>query len=102
MEVQERKVAQVAKAMAGGTGGEGTGVSRPAWLERLMDGPQKFMKFVHDVRVEMSHTTWPTPQDVRSTTFIVIVTIFFFGAFFFVVDMGVGRVVGYVLKLGKL
>jgi preprotein translocase subunit SecE len=101
MEVQERKVGQVVKAMAGGTGGEGAGISRPAWLERLLEGPRNLKKFLHDVRVEMSHTTWPTPQDVRSTTFIVIVTIFFFGAFFFVVDLGVGRVVGYILKMGK-
>ena len=98
MEVQERKVAQV---VAGSTGG-GEGISRPAWLERLLEGPRNFMKFLHDVRVEMTHTTWPTPQEVRSTTFIVIVTIFFFGAFFFVVDLGMGRVVGYILKLGKL
>jgi preprotein translocase subunit SecE len=97
MEVQERKVAQVAKAMAGDEGRP-----RPAWLERLLEKPKNFLKFLHDVRVEMSHTTWPTMQEVRSTTLIVIVTIFFFGAFFFVVDMGVGRVVGLILKLGKM
>jgi len=97
MDVQERKVAQVAKAMAGEEGRP-----RPAWLEKLLEGPQRFLKFLHEVRVEMTHTTWPTPQEVRSTTLIVIVTIFFFGAFFFVVDMGVERIVGLILKLGKL
>jgi len=97
MDVQERKVAQGAKAMAGEEGRP-----RPAWLEKLLEGPQRFLKFLHEVRVEMTHTTWPTPQEVRSTTFIVIVTIFFFGAFFFVVDMGVERIVGLILKLGKL
>jgi len=96
MEVQERKVAQVVKAMAGEEGRP-----RPAWLERLLEKPRDFLKFLHEVRVEMSHTTWPTRQEVRSTTFIVIVTIFFFGAFFFVVDLGVGRVVAFILKMGK-
>ncbi|HUK52202.1 MAG TPA: preprotein translocase subunit SecE [Candidatus Binatia bacterium] len=108
MEVQERKVAQAVKSMvnqgsgSGASGGEREGLGRPAWLERLLEGPRNFKKFLHDVRVEMTHTTWPTPQEVRSTTLIVIVTIFFFGAFFFVVDLGVGRVVAYILKLGKL
>ncbi len=76
-------------------------MSRPAWLDRLLAGPQQFNKFVHDVRGEMGHVTWPPPTEVRSTTFIVIVTIFFFGVFFFVVDMGVSKVVELILKHGK-
>jgi len=96
MEVQERKVAQVAKAMAGDEGRP-----RPAWLARLTEWPQEAKKFLHDVRVEMGHVTWPAFVEVRSTTFIVIVTIFFFGAFFFVVDLGVSKVVELILKRGK-
>jgi len=97
MGVQETKVAQAAKVI---TGEEGS--ARAAWMERLGEGPQRFKKFIHEVRVEMSHVTWPPLAEVRSTTFIVIVTIFFFGVFFFVVDMGVSKVVELILKRGKL
>ena len=103
MEVQEKKVAQVAKAMPGDEGG-----ARPAYLERLREwgdallaGPQKFRKFLHDVRGEMGVVTWPPQVEVRATTMIVIVTIFFFGVFFFVVDMGVSKVVELILKHAK-
>jgi len=99
---KERKVAQVVKAMAGDGGGDGESRPRPAWLERLMEYPERAKKFWHEVRVEMGHVTWPAATEVRSTTFIVIVTIFFFGAFFFVVDMGVSKVVELILKRGKL
>jgi len=97
MKGQETKLAEVTKVMAGGEGRE-----RPEWLARLLAGPQQFRKFVHEVRGEMGHVTWPAPVEVRSTTFIVIVTIFFFGAFFFAGDGAFGRLIQLILtKYGK-
>ncbi len=53
-------------------------------------------EFLHDVRVEMKQVTWPSREDVVSTTGVVIATVFFFGVFLAVVDwlvqMGIMRV----------
>ena len=53
-------------------------------------------EFLHDVRVEMKQVTWPSREDVISTTGVVIATVFFFGVFLAAVDwlvqMGVARV----------
>jgi preprotein translocase subunit SecE len=53
-------------------------------------------EFLHDVRVEMKQVTWPTREDVISTTGVVIATVFFFGVFLAVVDwlvqLGITRV----------
>jgi preprotein translocase subunit SecE len=53
-------------------------------------------EFLHDVRVEMRQVTWPSRDDVVSTTGVVIATVFFFGVFLAVVDwlvqMGVMRI----------
>ena len=53
-------------------------------------------EFLHDVRVEMKQVTWPSREDVVSTTGVVIATVFFFGVFLAVVDwlvqMGLTRV----------
>ena len=100
-------MAQAVKAMTNqsgdsGASGEKLARPRPAWLERMMEGPDRAKKFLHEVRLEMGHVTWPPMSEVRSTTFIVIVTIFFFGVFFFVVDLGVSKVVELILKRGKL
>jgi preprotein translocase subunit SecE len=99
-------VAQAVKAIQNQGSEPGSGEKlarpRPEWLERLMEWPDRAKKFFHEVRVEMGHVTWPAAAEVRSTTFIVIVTIFFFGVFFFVVDMGVSKVVELILKRGKL
>jgi preprotein translocase SecE subunit len=56
-------------------------------------------EFLHDVRVEMKQVTWPSREDVVSTTGVVIATVFFFGVFLAIVDwlvqLGVGRVISY-------
>ena len=53
-------------------------------------------EFLHDVRVEMKQVTWPSREDVISTTGVVIATVFFFGVFLAIVDwlvqMGVSKV----------
>ena len=54
-------------------------------------------EFLHDVRVEMKQVTWPSREDVVSTTGVVIATVFFFGVFLAVVDwlvqLGLERVI---------
>ena len=55
-------------------------------------------EFLHDVRVEMKQVTWPSREDVISTTWVVIATVAFFGAFLAVVDKLVQMGVGYVFK----
>ncbi|HEV8385193.1 MAG TPA: preprotein translocase subunit SecE [Candidatus Acidoferrales bacterium] len=70
----------------------------PAWLQSIGEYPRRFRQFLHEVRVEMRQVTWPTRDDVRGTTIVVILTVFFFGFFLFVVDMGVSQMVNRVLK----
>jgi preprotein translocase subunit SecE len=55
-------------------------------------------EFLHDVRVEMKQVTWPSREDVVSTTWVVIVTVAFFGVFLEVVDKLVQLGVTYVFK----
>jgi preprotein translocase subunit SecE len=43
-------------------------------------------EFLHDVRVEMKQVTWPSRDDVVSTTSVVIATVAFFGVFLAVVE----------------
>jgi preprotein translocase subunit SecE len=55
-------------------------------------------EFLHDTRVEMKQVTWPTREDVVSTTWVVIVTVAFFGVFLWLVDLGVDRMVRAIFK----
>jgi preprotein translocase subunit SecE len=55
-------------------------------------------EFLHDVRVEMKQVTWPSREDVIATTWVVVVTVAFFGLFLWLVDLGVQRGVQYIFK----
>jgi preprotein translocase subunit SecE len=55
-------------------------------------------EFLHDVRVEMKQVTWPSRDDVVSTTWVVIATVAFFGVFLAVIDKFVQMGVTYVFK----
>ncbi|MGB0064547.1 MAG: preprotein translocase subunit SecE [Candidatus Sulfotelmatobacter sp.] len=47
---------------------------------------QEFTGFLADVRAEMRKVVAPTWKEVKSTTAVVIVAVFIFGAFFWIVD----------------
>ena len=48
--------------------------------------------FLRDVRSEMRKVTTPSREEVRTTTTVVIVTVFAFAAYFYVVDAVLSRV----------
>jgi preprotein translocase SecE subunit len=43
-------------------------------------------EFIQKTRAELDKTTFPSSEDVKNTTLIVIANVFFFAAFLFVVD----------------
>jgi len=74
----------------GGMGSEITG--------KVTSSLANMQEFLHDTRVEMKQVTWPTREDVMSTTWIVVVTVAFFGVFLWLVDLGVQRAVQAIFK----
>jgi len=46
----------------------------------------KATKFLQDVRSEMSKVSWPSRQELRGQTWIVIVVSLFFAVFIYIVD----------------
>jgi preprotein translocase subunit SecE len=89
----ERGDERSAKRQAPGALQEFGGNAMGAWTN--------FTSFLSDVRAEMRKVVSPSWIDVRTTTFVVIITVVLFGVFFFVVDwvfrMGVNNLLN---KLG--
>ena len=92
---------QAAKVKDEEAQGGGPSFSVPGPVSRLLEHPRRFRQFLHEVRVEMRQVTWPTRTDVQATTLVVIVTVGFFAAFFFLVDSGIGYAVQRVFGLFK-
>lgn len=47
----------------------------------------RLSQFYHDVKLEMRKTTWPTRNEVWSTTLVVIIAVIFFGFYLWGVDL---------------
>ncbi len=73
-------------------------VSEQTFGARLKSWPQRTMDFLRDVRTEMRHVTTPSRKEVQSTTVVVIICVFLFAAFFWIVDMAIGRGIDSLLK----
>jgi preprotein translocase subunit SecE len=68
-------------------------------IQQIKSLPERTRSFLKDVRSEMRKVVSPSRAEVRSTTTVVIVTVFIFAAYFWLVDNIIGRGVEYVLRL---
>ncbi|NOT33805.1 MAG: preprotein translocase subunit SecE [Candidatus Eisenbacteria bacterium] len=63
-----------------------------------MSWTEKIQEFVKDVRVEVGRVSWPTREELRDSTVVVIVTVLIVSAFIGVVDrilnFGLSRLFG--------
>ncbi len=57
-----------------------------AWPTQLKD-------YVGELRHEMKLVTWPSWKQVRGTTGVVLVAVFAFGAYFFLIDNIISKLV---------
>lgn len=56
------------------------------------------MKFIKSVIAEMKNVTWPTKQQLRKDTLVVIETSLIFAAMFWVMDTAIQGLFGWIMK----
>ena len=66
--------------------------------DRVKSWPQRTKNFYNDVRTEMKKVTTPSRKEVQATTVVVIITVFLFGAYFFVIDKVIGTGIERLLR----
>ncbi len=57
---------------------------------------KRFANFLKDVRAELKKVTWPSRNEVYSTTIVVIAAVIFFGFYLFFWDVVFAWVIGKV------
>ncbi len=68
----------------------GTRASNPGKgmiMEQKVRWYKRVIPFLKDVRAELRKVTWPSRNEVTSTTIIVIIAIVFFGFYLFFMDV---------------
>jgi len=61
---------------------------------------KKAVKFIKEVRQEMKYVSWPTKDDLKEGTWVVIVMSTMVAIFLSLVDMGFGFLMKFVLFKG--
>jgi preprotein translocase subunit SecE len=56
----------------------------------------KIQKFFDDVKKEMSKVSWPTREELSTSTLVVVVVTFLFTVFIFVADLVFSTVLQYL------
>ena len=81
---------------------EGGGSGPAAWLTNAWGwGPRKIAElrsFFGEVRGELKKVTWPSRDEVYSTTIVVLATTVFFGFYLYALDLVLTRVQVLILK----
>lgn len=77
----------MSKAMAMAQAEEGS----TSFGQKAASLPARLRDYYNDLQLEMRRVTWPTWNQVRATTLVVIAAVFLFAAYFFVVDFLVGQ-----------
>ena len=60
---------------------------------------QKFIEYLKNVRVEMGKVAWPSQEEVKSATILVVVFSLFFSVVVWSFDMALDRVIGFLLGM---
>ncbi len=60
----------------------------------MLDKAKEFLK---DVRIEATKVTWPSREELRESTVVVVVTVSIISVFIAVVDRGVGFLVSLII-----
>jgi len=60
--------------------------------------PARLKEYAQDLQAEMRRVTWPTRDQVQTTTLVVILTVFVFAAYFWGVDLILGRGIARIFE----
>jgi preprotein translocase subunit SecE len=62
-----------------------------------MSAFERFKKFLGEVKVEATKVSWPSRDELRESTMVVIVAVFIISVFIYFVDIVIGKGVQAVL-----
>ncbi len=93
---KEGVLARVKEKAVATAGGGPPATTEPDAPARPRVGP---LKFLQQVRQEVTKVTWPTRQETIVTTIMVFIMVFITAVFFAVVDLGLGTLRNFLLSL---
>ncbi len=57
---------------------------------------KRIRRYYTEVKGELKKSTWPKRDEVRNTTFVVIVTVFIFAFYLYLCDIVLSHAIGFI------
>ncbi len=70
----------------------------PSGMAGISTWPAQIKEYIEDLKSEMRKVTWPTMDQVKATTAVVVAAVFGFAAFFFAVDIAVAQMIDKLFR----
>jgi preprotein translocase subunit SecE len=59
-------------------------------------------QFLREVKTEMKKVSWPNRKDTINSTSVVLITVIIIAIFLGIIDLGLSKIIGGLLRLGQL
>lgn len=59
-------------------------------------------QFLREVKTEVKKVSWPTRKDTINSTSVVLITVLLIALFLGLIDLGLSKIIGGLLRLGRL
>lgn len=67
------------------------------FLSRIGAGFRRTGAYFGDVMSELKKVRWPNRKELTTYTVVVLITVFLLAIFFFVIDLGISRLIDLIL-----
>jgi preprotein translocase subunit SecE len=67
-------------------------------MEKIKEWYTQAVDFLRDVRGELKKITWPTRKETLASTAVVIVAVLIISVYLGLVDLGLSKLVGQIIK----
>ena len=57
--------------------------------------------FLSDIKQEIQKITWPTSQELLTSTLIILIVVILFGIASLILDYAIHNLISFLLKIGK-
>jgi preprotein translocase subunit SecE len=68
------------------------------FLARIGAGFRRTGEFFGDVVSELKKVRWPNRKELTTYTVVVLITVFLLSLFFWLIDLGISRLIDLILK----
>ncbi|MCK4415274.1 MAG: preprotein translocase subunit SecE [Candidatus Eisenbacteria sp.] len=65
-----------------------------------MNTVDRIRTFLNEVKIETKKITWPTPQELKESTTVVIIAVVLITVFIAIIDLILNNALSFVIRLG--